>query len=581
MPPPTIGRIARKPVLWDAATTGLPTRGHIGIFNILKEYTSRSVEHIGTSTTVLNEQRETLSVGGFLNSASINSSSEAVSPCYSPTSTKRIWRSPERYREDSSCEEDKEQNIVNLNSDYDESFESDSSLLELIEDICFSCDSDASSSVSPSSSPRNTLDTSTPVYDKNIITEKKIKESSRANRDTVKQVKTKPKPARLNTKKGSEKTERRLKENPSSQVCSETARIDLKRNSASSDRKIVTDRGKNSGDIRLHISRNDTISLQGKDVPSLEKRECRNIGLMVKEKAEENATKQNRKSTKGEIKSNKMLCVMQRSQNSSVCEKRKCSETVGKEKLKRKSKSSKLYVNSEVKQQRDPEKVNSLKTVIKQQKKTIKAASKQTNKNGQELNPSDGKENHQEKSESLVASDVKSTNMVNPPNQSAKLELNEDRSRSNAKILKCDKGKSKGAKPKNNEHHENQKPDNITQKNSSKSNSVKTGDSSKQSNENIKLLNPTVNVTSLEFVQTIDSEKVKKKLKRSSAKERVKRDIAREKDKQKKHSRMRAEELHHKNEKRLESVKTGNSPKQAAAVKNVGEKYHHKKNSKP
>ena len=627
MPPPTIARAARKPELWDAATTGsVLTHRNIGIFNILEEYTSHSVAHIGISTTTdLNEQIETSSVDGVLSSASINS----YSPRYSPTYKKPRWRSPKRYREDSSCEEDKEQNIVNQNIDYDQSFESDSSLLELIEDMCFSSDSDASSSLSPSSSSRNALsdkNNNTPKKntsmktncDKKVITEKRTKESSRDNRDTVKNV--------IISCDSVESIVQQPPNNDSSlsitytsnpeNITEKISHLSEKVRMNNKDKLRKSSRRYDPGDIRSHISRRDTISLQGKDTPSLDKRKRQNISPMVKGQVEENTActrKQNPKSTKGEIKSDKMLCVMQQSKNSSVREKTKCSETVGKEKSKRKSKISKQCEDSEVqvKQKRDPEKVNSLKTEVKQQKRAKKVASKETNKTGQELTTSNGKENHhkssreklsakedQEKIESLVANKAKSTRKENPPKQSAKSgqELSEARSRSKTNISKCDERKNKSSKQKHGELNANQKQHKMVQQISD--NSVKKGYSSEQSNENIKSLNSAVNATSPECVQTTDSEKVKKKLNRSGVKgnereklkdsdkrtnkdkphsetskikeqvkkdlekEQVKRDIAKEKDKQKKHGKMPAGELRHKKRKSLDGVKDWKRNKQ-------------------
>ena len=103
-------------------------------------------------------------------------------------------------------------------------------------------------------------------------------------------------------------------------------------------------------------------------------------------------------------------------------------------------------------------------------------------------------------------------------------------------------------------------------------------------------------------------------MKKDLGKEQIKRDIAKEKDKQKKHGKMPAGELRHKKRKSLETVKTAKDSEQIAGVKNPedvspcfmsptttsgqaifglmrqsqseseqfqGDKYYHKKNSKP
>ena len=183
MPPPTIESAVRKPVLWQAATTGcVPGDGNV------EKNTSDCVTHLGVFTAVdLNEQKGTSSM--FVpNSLSINSLPEPVSPCRSPSSGR--WRSPVGYVEESSDEENK-RSIVNQNTDYDQDFQSDSSLLDLMEDVCFSCDSDASS---PLPSPRHTStsdrNTNTPKKDKSkksniVIREKKHNDRSITTRESV------------------------------------------------------------------------------------------------------------------------------------------------------------------------------------------------------------------------------------------------------------------------------------------------------------------------------------------------------------------------------------------------------------
>ena len=189
MPPPAIEGSVRKPVLWEAATTGcVPGDGNV------EKITSDSSTHSGVSTAIdLNEQRATSSM--FVpNNPSINTLSEPVSPCCSPSSKRRGWRNPVRYVEDSSVEEflNKEQN---QSTDYDQSCDSDASLLDLMDDVCFSCDSDTSSSLPPprhtstsdrnNNTPKKDIGKKTNSVDKIVITEKKREDRSKTNSDSV------------------------------------------------------------------------------------------------------------------------------------------------------------------------------------------------------------------------------------------------------------------------------------------------------------------------------------------------------------------------------------------------------------
>ena len=561
-------RVVPKPKQWDTVTGHVPRDGNI--FNIFKNYTSLNVKQIGVSTaTVENEPRD----------PSIDNPPEPVLPCYFPPSKKRRWRSPKRYVEDCSGEENKvlkEQNIVNPNSDYDQSFESDSSLLDCMEDMSFSCDSDSSSSLSPSSSPRNASYTSAPaihITSRNVISnipqKSKIQSEDKSHRPK-KQDKVKPKPGQLNrsTKDVCEKTERRL---------NKTAPIDRKRKSkTSSHKKIIVASCKNSGDIKMQKEVNDgEIRLHA---PSHKKKEREKISHVVKEKASHISPNKdrNKKSKTIEEKKKKKDVFTQKRLNDGKSH--GVPGTISSEKTAR----NKSSVNNSVK---DTEKVMNL----------IVQPSKQTHRSGQKL--STGDNNRRTK---ISRCDEKENHKSFKPEISAK--------KDHEKVKRLVANNSKSAKKEN-----------I----SKQSKSVKKGGSSKQSRPNVNTLNVAVSAVSskqLDCVQTTDAEKKVKKLntsdtkgnkreklkdsdktsnrdklrnesskikkghekeqvKKDLGKEQIKRDIAKEKGKQK-HGKVPAAESDHKQpRKNLESVKTGNVSEQTAGVKNPEDKYQ--KKSKP